>query len=206
MAIYLLANVAYLRVLSIPEIAASDHVGAAAAERTLGAAGGKLVSAIILVSILGTINGCFLTSPRLYFAQAADGLFFRKFTEVEPRYQTPSFAIAAQAAWSILLVVTGSYQTLLEYALFNMYLFYGLMVAAVMVLRRTRPDVPRPYRMWGYPATPLLFVAITAWFLGNMLITRPGPSLASLGLTATGLPVYFIWRRKRRAARATSPV
>ncbi len=195
MAIYLLANLAYLRVLSIPEIAASEHVGAAAAERAMGAAGGRLVSAIVLISILGTINGCFLTSPRFYFAQAADGLFFRKFAEVHPRFGTPAFAVAAQAAWSILLVVTGSYEALLEYAMLNMWLFYGLMVAAVIVLRRTRPEAPRPYRMWGYPATPLLFIAVTVWFLGNMLVTRPGPSLASLALTATGLPVYYLWRR-----------
>jgi APA family basic amino acid/polyamine antiporter len=204
-AIYLLANLAYLRVLAIPEIAASEHVGATAAERVLGAGGGKLVSAIILVSILGTLNGCFLTTPRVYFAQAADGLFFRRFAEVHPRFQTPSFAIVTQAAWTIVLVITGSYETLMDYALFSMWLFYGLMVAGVMVLRRTRADLPRPYRMWGYPATPLLFLAITVWFLGNMLITRPGPSLASLGLTATGVPVYFLWRRPRAAAdRATS--
>ena len=203
-AIYLLANVAYLRVLAIPEIAASEHVGATAAERVLGAGGGKLVSAIILVSILGTLNGCFLTTPRVYFAQAADGLFFRRFAEVHPRFQTPSFAIVTQAAWAMVLVTTGSYETLVDYALFSMWLFYGLMVAGVMVLRRRRADLPRPYRMWGYPATPLLFLAIAAWFLGNMLITRPGPSLASLALTATGVPVYFVWRRPRAAAVGTA--
>jgi len=200
--IYLLANLAYLRVLSIPEIAGSEHVGATAAEQVLGGAGGKLVSAIILVSILGTLNGCFLTTPRVYFAQAADGLFFRRFAEVHPRFQTPSFAIVTQAAWAIVLVITGSYETLVDYALFSMWLFYGLMVAGVIVLRRTQPEVARPYRMWGYPATPLLFLAIAAWFLGNMLVTRPGPALASLGLTATGVPVYFLWRP--RASRRVS--
>jgi APA family basic amino acid/polyamine antiporter len=179
-------------------------VGATAAERALGSGGGKLVSAIILVSILGTLNGCFLTTPRVYFAQAADGLFFRRFAEVHPRFQTPSFAIVAQAAWAIVLVITGSYETLMDYALFSMWLFYGLTVAGVMVLRRTRADLPRPYRMWGYPATPLLFLAITTWFLGNMLITRPGPALASLGLTATGVPVYFLWRRPRAAAERST--
>jgi APA family basic amino acid/polyamine antiporter len=202
--IYLLANAAYLRVLAIPEIAASEHVGAAAAERVLGTGGGKLVSAIILVSILGTLNGCFLTTPRVYFAQAADGLFFRRFAEVHPRFRTPSFAIVMQAAWAIVLVLTGSYETLLDYALFSMWLFYGLMVAGVMVLRRTRADLSRPYRMWGYPVTPLLFLAITAWFLGNMLITRPGPALASLGLTATGVPVYLLWRRPRASTRVST--
>jgi basic amino acid/polyamine antiporter, APA family len=195
--VYLLANLAYLRVLSIPEIAASDHVGAAAAERVLGPAGGTLVSAIILISILGTLNGCFLTSPRVYFAQAADGLFFRKFAEVHPRYQTPGFAIMAQAAWAAVLLLTGSYETLVDYALFATWVFYGLMVAGVMVLRRKRPDVVRPYRMWGYPVTPLLFVAITGWFVVNMLVTRPGPTLAGLGLIVAGIPVFYIWAPKR---------
>jgi basic amino acid/polyamine antiporter, APA family len=203
-AIYLLANIAYLRVLTIPEIAASEHVGASAAERGLGPAGGKLVSAIILISILGTLNGCFLTTPRVYFAQAADGLFFRRFAEIHPRFQTPSFAIVAQAIWSAVLVVTGSYESLIEYALFAMWLSYGVMVGAVLVLRRTRPDAPRPYRMWGYPLTPLLFLAVTAWFLGNMLVTKPGPSLASLGLIATGLPAWFIWKGRPLAKPAAS--
>jgi APA family basic amino acid/polyamine antiporter len=201
-AIYLLANFAYLRVLSIPEIAASEHVGATAAERILGAGGGKLVSAIILVSILGTLNGCFLTTPRVYFAQATDGLFFRRFADIHPRFETPSFAIVAQGAWAVVLVITGSYETLVDYALFAMWISYGLMVAAVMVLRRTRPEVPRPYRMWGYPVTPLLFIGITGWFLVNMLVTRPGPSLASFGLIATGFPAYFIWRVRPRAVHA----
>jgi basic amino acid/polyamine antiporter, APA family len=201
-AIYLLANLAYLRVMTIAEIAASQHVGATAAERGLGAAGGKLVSAIIIVSILGTLNGCFLTTPRLYFAQAADGLFFRRFAGIHPRFQTPAFAIVAQALWSVVLVLTGSYESLIEYALFAMWLSYGAMVAAVMVLRRTRPDAPRPYRMWGYPVTPLLFLAVTGWFLLNMLITKPAPSLASLGLVATGLPAWLIWKRRPTAAAA----
>ncbi len=204
MAIYLLANLAYLRVLSLPEIAASNHVGADAAERVLGTAGGTLVSVIILISILGTLNGCFLTTPRVYFAQAADGLFFRKFAEVDPRHRTPGFAILAQAAWAAVLLLTGSYETLVDYALFATWLFYGLMVAGVIVLRRKRPDAPRPYRMWGYPVTPLLFVAITAWFVVNMLVTRPGPSLAGLALILTGIPVYRTWARHDVILRETA--
>jgi APA family basic amino acid/polyamine antiporter len=194
-AIYLLANFAYLRVLTIPEIAASAHVGADAAGRVMGAAGGTVVSVIILVSILGTLNGCCLTIPRVYFAQASDGLFFRRFAEIHPRYGTPAFAIVAQSAWAAVLLVTGSYETLIDYALFGIWVFYALMVAGVIVLRRTRPDVPRPYRMWGYPVTPLVFLAITVWFLGNMLVTRPGPAFAGLGLILTGIPAYFVWRR-----------
>ncbi len=193
--IYLLANIAYLHVLSIPEIAASEHVGATLADRLMGARGGMLVSLTILVSIVGTLNGCFLTSPRVYFAQARDGLFFQKFGEIQPRYQTPGFAILAQGAWAIVLLVSGSYETLLDYAMFALWLSYGLMVAGVMVLRRKQPDLPRPYRMWGYPITPVLFLMITGWFLVNMLRTRPVPSLAGLLLIAAGIPIYFVWAR-----------
>jgi APA family basic amino acid/polyamine antiporter len=194
-AVYLLANLAYLRVMSVAEVAASSHVGADATVRVLGTAGGSVVSLIILVSILGTLNGCFLTIPRVYFAQAADGLFFRKFAEVHPKYGTPGFAILAQGVWAALLLLTGSYETLIDYALFGIWVFYGLMIGAVMVLRKTQPNLPRPYRMWGYPVTPVIFLAITAWFLGNMLVTRPGPAWAGLGLMLTGVPAYFLWQR-----------
>ena len=194
-AVYLLANLAYLRVLSIPEIAASAHVGADAAERVMGPVGGTLVSLIILTSIVGTLNGCFLTMPRVYFAQASDGLFFRRFTAVHPRYRTPGFAIAAQAVWSAVLILTGTYETLVVYAMFALWLMYAFMIGAVMVLRRTQPDLPRPYRMWGYPVTPLLFLGIAILFLANMLITQPGPSFAALGLIVAGVPVYVLWRR-----------
>jgi len=194
-AIYVLANVAYLHVLSIPEIAASDHVGASAAERVMGSAGGTLVAAIILTSIIGSLNGCFLTSPRVYFAQAGDGLFFSKFAESHPRFRTPAFAILAQAGWAIVLLVSGTYETLADYAMFAVWVFYGLMVLGLIRLRRKRPDLPRPYRMWGYPATPLLFLAVAAYFVVNTLVSRPAPALAGLALIATGVPVYFYWRR-----------
>jgi len=206
-AIYTLANTAYLRVLSIPEMAASDHVGASAAERALGPAGGTLVSLIILLSITGTLNGAFLTSPRIYFAQARDGLFFRRFGEVHPRYQTPGFSIAAQAVWSIVLLLSGTYESLADYAMFAIWISYALMVAGLMILRRKRSEMPRPYRMWGYPVTPILFLAVAAWFLANTIITRPLPSLAGFAFIATGVPVYFVWRKSGQAvARAASAV
>lgn len=196
-AIYLLANIAYLRVLSIPEIAASDHVGASMAERVLGTAGGRLVSVIILMSIVGTLNGCFLTSPRIYFAQARDGLFFRKFASIHPRHQTPGFAIVAQGLWAAVLLISGSYESLVDYAMFALWLSYGAMVAGVIVLRIKRPELPRPYRMWGYPVTAVLFLAITAWFLVNMVLTRPIPSLVGSALIVAGIPIYFFWARGR---------
>jgi len=200
-AIYLLANVAYMRVLSISEIAMSDHVAADVAARVLGTSGGELVSLIILMSIIGTLNGCFLTSPRIYFAQARDGLFFRKFANVHPHHQTPSFAIVAQGLWAAVLLVTGSFESLLDFAMFALWLSYGAMVAGVMVLRVKHPELPRPYRMWGYPVTAILFLAITGWFLGNMLVTRPAPSLAGLGFIIAGVPIYYFWTRRQSTNR-----
>ncbi len=194
-AIYVIANIAYMRVLTIPQIAASEHVGADAAAAVLGSTGATVVTVLIMLSVLGTLNGCFLTSPRVYFAQAADGLFFRKFAEVHPVYGTPGFAILAQAGWSAVLLLSGSYESLIDYSIFGIWVFYGLMIAAVVVLRRTRPDLPRPYRMWGYPVTPFVFLGVALWFVVNMLFTRPGASFASLGLISTGIPAYWMWRR-----------
>lgn len=151
-----------------------------------------MVSIVILLSVIGTLNGCFLTSPRIYFAQARDGLFFRKFGEIHPRFQTPSFSIAAQGMWAAVLILSGSYESLAEYSMFATWLFYGLMVAGVILLRRKQPELTRPYRMWGYPFTPLLFLAVTAWFLINTLITRPFPALAGLVLIAAGIPIYLL--------------
>lgn len=199
-AIYVLANLAYMRVLSIPEIASSEHVGATVAERVLGPHGGAVVALIILLSIIGTLNGCFLTSPRVYFAQARDGLFLKRFGEVHPRFQTPGFAIVAQGAWAAVLLISGSYETLLDYAMFAIWLSYGVMIAGLIVLRRTRPDLPRPYRMTGYPITPILFLLVATWFLLNMMVTRPVPSLAALALIATGVPVFFVYKRRQRVA------
>lgn len=194
MLLYVLANIAYLRVLTIPEIANSDHVGATMAERVLGPWGGKLVSLIILLSIAGALNGCFLTTPRIYFAQARDGLFFRAFGDVHPRFQTPAYAIAAQGIWAAVLLISGSYEWLMDYAMFAIWLFYAAMVAGVIVLRRKQPDLPRPYRMWGYPYTTFLFIAVAVLFLGNTLINRPIPSLVGLALIAAGIPVYYLRR------------
>lgn len=193
-ALYLLANIAYLNILSIPEIAATDRVGAVLAERTIGPAGATVLSLTVLLSIMGAINGCILTSARIPFAQAQDGLFFRRFASAHPRFHTPAFAIVAQGVWSAMLVMSGSYESLVSYSIVAAWIFYTLGVGAVFVLRRKVPDAIRPYRMFGYPFTLWLFVLVSVGFVANAFVTQPRPSLMALLIIATGIPTYFGWR------------
>jgi len=196
--IYVLANVAYLRVLSPGEIAATDRVGALAAERTMGPWGGSFVALTILISIVGAINGWALTAPRIYFAQAQDGLFFRRFAQIHPRYQTPGFSILVFGAWAALLALTGTYETLASYAMFAAWIFYGLTSMGVLALRRKFPNRPRPYRMTGYPVTLFLFVAVALGFVVNTFIATPGPAVVGTLLIAAGLPAYLFWKGSAR--------
>jgi APA family basic amino acid/polyamine antiporter len=195
--IYVMVNVAYLRVLTIPELANADRVGAVTAERTLGHAGATLVSITILLSILGSLNGRLMTQPRVYFAQALDGLFFKRFATVHPVYRTPSFSIAMQAAWSAVLILTGSFEALVDYRIFGIWMLNVITVAGVIRLRRTRPDWQRPYRMWGYPFSTLAFIVCGAAFMVNTLIARPRPSITGLAIMAAGVPMYYFWRRRK---------
>jgi APA family basic amino acid/polyamine antiporter len=201
--VYTLANVAYLHVLTVPEIAGADAVGAAAAHKAFGALGGGLVSLIILVSVVGASNGQLLTAPRILFAQAGDGLFFRSFRRIHSRYQTPSFSILAQGIWSGLLALTGSYEALMTYAMFAAWVVYGATVTSVLVLRHKYPDARRPYRMWGYPVTTLAFIAVALWFVGNTIVNQPGASLLGALLIGAGIPVYYVWRHRSSDGQLT---
>jgi APA family basic amino acid/polyamine antiporter len=194
-ALYVLANVAYLKVLTVQYIALTERVGADLAMRTMGSIGGTFVSATVLLSIVGAVNGCILTAARLPFAQARDGLFFATFGKVHPRFQTPASAILWGGIWTTLLILTGSYETLYSYSIVAAWIFYTLSVGAVLVLRRRLPHVARPYRMWGYPVTPLLFVAVSVWFVVNAFVTQPGPSLMACVIVASGVVAYWVWRR-----------
>jgi APA family basic amino acid/polyamine antiporter len=200
MALYLGANLAYMHVLTVPEIAASDRVGATVMQRIAGGPGARLLSLLVLCSITGAINGNIMTGARIPFAQARDGLFFTRFGRIHPKFKTPSFAIAVQGAWSLVLLLSGSFEALSSYTILSAWLFYVLTVGAVAVLRRRRPDAPRPYRMWGYPATLWIFLAASAWFIVDSVIAQPGPSLAALVITAAGLPFYFIWKVRNSAS------
>ncbi|HEY7821097.1 MAG TPA: amino acid permease [Vicinamibacteria bacterium] len=195
MGIYLSANLAYLHVLSLGEIADTPRVAATVAEQTLGVLGASFVSLTILLSIIGSTNGNVLTAARVYFAQAGDGLFFDRVAEIHPRYRTPWVSLLLQGVWASILAASGSYEKLFEYVIFASWIFYGMTVAGVLILRQREPDRERPYRMWGYPLTPILFAGVSFWFVLNTLVTRPGPSLLGLAIIATGIPAYFYWRR-----------
>jgi APA family basic amino acid/polyamine antiporter len=194
MVLYIGANLAYMNVMTVQEIAATERVGAAVAERAMGPAGASFLSGVVLLSIIGAINGCILTAPRIPFAQAKDGLFFSRFGHVHSRFKTPSFAIVVHALWTGLLILTGSYETLASYSILSAWIFYTLGVLAVWTLRRKTPDVPRPYRMWGYPTTLWLFIAVSVWYLVDAFVNQPKTSLIAVAISVAGIPFYFIWR------------
>jgi APA family basic amino acid/polyamine antiporter len=195
MVLYVSANLAYLAVMTIPEIAATTRVGADLATRTMGSIGGTFVSLTVLLSIIGAVNGCILTAARLPFAQARDRLFFARFGEVHPRFQTPASAILWGGLWTAILVLSGSYDTLYSYSIVAAWIFYTLTVAAVFILRRKLPHAARPYRMWGYPFTLWLFLAASVWFMVNAFLAEPWPSFMAFVIVASGVLAFWIWRR-----------
>ena len=203
-ALYVLANVAYLRLLPIDEIAMSERVGATLATRTMGTSGGDVLSVVVLFSIIGAVNGCILTGARIPFAQAKDGLFFRGFARIHPRFHTPALAIAVQAAWTAVLIASGSYKNLVSYAIIAAWIFYTVSVAAVFVLRRRFPDARRPYKMWGYPYTLLVFLGVSIWFIANSFVMQPVPSFWALAIVGSGVPAYAIWRKSAIVPRLYS--
>jgi basic amino acid/polyamine antiporter, APA family len=194
--IYVLLTAAYLRVLPVAAVAASPRVGGEVADRVFGAGGAVILSITILISIIGSANGTALTAARLYFAQAADGLFFARFATVHPKFKTPSFSIVMQGVWASILALTGSYELVATYAIFCAWFFYLLVVVGLMILRWRAPAVPRPYRMLGYPFTPIAFAAVTVWFLINSIAGNPVPSLTGMAILLAGIPVYLIWGRR----------
>jgi APA family basic amino acid/polyamine antiporter len=161
----------------------------------MGPYGASILSVIVLLSVLGAVNGCLLTSPRIPFAQAHDGLFFSAFGRVHPRFKTPAFAVVVLGLWTSVVILTGSYETLAAYTMLSAWLFYTLGVLAVWVLRRKAPGMPRPYKMWGYPTTLWLFVLVSVWYMLDAFVSQPKPSFIALGIAAAGIPFYYIWRK-----------
>ena len=198
--LYLMANLGYVRALGPAGVANSQRVAADAIGTILGPVAGAVVSALILVSIFSALNGLILTTPRMYYAMARDGLFFQKLTSVHPRFGTPAFAIVTLTAWGALLAASGTFSQLLTYAVFTGWIFYALGALAVMMLRRSEPNAVRPFRVPGYPVTPILFVVAAIALVINTIVTQPGISSIGLAFVALGAPVFFIWRSRGRAS------
>jgi len=227
MGLYLLANVAYFYTLSPTEIASistKSSVATEVAKQFLGPLAISFIAAALLSSTFGTLHTSILTGARVPYAMARDGLFLRSLSRVSPRTHVPIGALIVQAVWACILVVafSSSFDTLTDYAIFGLWIFYGLVTAAVFILRRKLPDMERPYRTWGYPVVPVLFLLATAMILGTTLwgsrtdfadavtlmlhgqllsgfgVLARNPPIAGIFLIALGLPVYWLWERRAK--------
>jgi len=200
--IYVLTNIAYLFLLSSSEIAGSSRVAADAVESVLGPTGGSMIALAIFISTFGTAGIYTLTAPRIYFAMAKDKVFFRKIAEIHPQYLTPAFAIIFQSLWAILLILFwGTFENLISYVVFTDAIFFALAAVGVFVLRKKMPNAERPYRTFGYPITPIIFIAIEVWFVLTIVSEKPLQSLVGLGFLLLGVPVYYFWKRKSFSPR-----
>jgi APA family basic amino acid/polyamine antiporter len=205
-ALYLLANIAYMWLLTPAQMAASPRIAADAVSTVLGPIGGSLISIAIVISTFGVVGIYTLTAPRIYYAMASDGVFFRKVAEIHPRYQTPAFAIIFQSLWAaVLILFWGTFENLISYVVFTDWIFFALSGASVIVLRHTMPDAPRPYRVPGYPWVPLFFVGTSAWFVAMTLVAKPAQALAGLLFLGLGVPVYYAWKRQGAPVRPEGP-
>ena len=194
-AIYLLTNLAYFYVLPASAVASTDRVAAEMMRRILGAPGAAAVSLAAMISIFAALNGSILSGSRVPFAMARDGLFFRGVERIHPVHRTPSVSILVLSAWACLLVLSGRYDQLYTYVIFASAILYGMATASVIVLRFRRPDMPRPYRVIGYPLVPIAFVLGIACLIASTLRSSPRESILGLLLISIGLPFYFYWKR-----------
>jgi APA family basic amino acid/polyamine antiporter len=206
LAVYGLLNLAYCYALPIQEIAASSStlhgtappVAFKAASTFLPRFGAQLVAIAALLSTIGVLNGSILTGARITYAMARDGLFLARFAELGERSAVPVASIILQGAWACVLVLSATFDQLTDCVIFAGMIFYAATTTAVFVLRKKRPDAPRPYKTLGYPVVPALFVVVAIWLVINTFSTNPKESVAGIGLIALGLPVYF-WQRKANA-------
>jgi APA family basic amino acid/polyamine antiporter len=200
-ALYLFVNTAYffaLTPLEVADVPASSSVATEVLKRFLGPLAVSMTAVALMVSSFGALHASVLANSRIPFAMARDGLFFRSLARLSPRSNVPARAILAQSGWASVLALSGSYDTLTDSVIFASWLFYGLVTASLFVFRKTMPDTPRPYRAWGYPVVPLIFVFVTAALLINTFVASPREALRGVALLAAGLPLYWYWARRAR--------
>lgn len=200
--IYLLTNLAYLYVIPIEAVGRSPLVAADTMLALFGRTGVVFVSLFVMISSFSSLNGSMLASPRIFFAMADDGLFFRSIARVHPRFHTPHVAILLAAALGAALVLSRSFEQLTGMFVLAIWPFYALSAAAVYRLRRRRPDLPRPYTVVGYPVVPAVFVLSVAWFVVNALVTEPLSTGITFALILAGVPVYYAAFHDRGGTRA----
>jgi APA family basic amino acid/polyamine antiporter len=198
--IYLFANVAYLAALGADGVANSSRVAATAVSFVIGPRVAKLVALTVLISMFSAANSIMLTAPRVYYAMAKDGVFFQRLSEVHPRFGTPAFAVIAAATWAATLAASGTFEQLLTYVVFIGWIFYALAAASVFVYRKRLPYADRPYRVPGYPVTPLVFIAAAIALVTNTIATQPKRAVVGLGIVLAGAPAYAIWRKQHAAS------
>ena len=199
--LYLAVNAAYLLVVPLAAMPGRELIAADVASAVLGSAGVVFVSVAVAVSTFGTLNGSMMTGPRIFFAMADDGLFFRRLAKVQPRFGTPVASIALAVVLGGVFVSVRTFAQLADAFVIGIWPFYALGVLAVFVLRRRHPDMPRPYRAWGYPGLPILFLGGALFVLGNYLVTQPLTFAVNVAVVLTGVPVYVLWTRRVSADR-----
>ena len=202
-ALYVSVNASYYYVLTPVEVAnvpADAPVVTVAATRFLGPAATGAITAMLAVSVITALQIATLLGARIPYAMACDGVFFGALGHVSPRTRVPVRALLTQATWTSVLVLSGTFDTLTDYALFAVLIFMALATGSVFVFRRTMPEAQRPYRTWGYPVVPILFLLTAAWLIVNTVQTAPRQALSGLGLIALGLPFYLYWTGRRSGA------
>src|ERR1700733_5508902 len=222
--LYVLCNFVYLSVLPMAgsatattimgrgiQFASEDRVATAVMEQagtSLGAAGAgfgaKLMAAVILISTFGCVNGLLMAGARVYYAMSRDGLFFKSVGKLSEKSKTPVNSLWVQWAWTCLLCLSGSYGQLLDYVIFAVLVFYILTITGLFVLRRTRPDVPRPYKAFGYPVLPGLYIVMAGWICAVLLRYKPQYTWPGLMIVLLGIPVYLVWTRMAARIRQES--
>ena len=192
MAIYLAVNAAYLYVSPVTAVAASPLIAADTMQAIFGQIGVSFVSVVVTVSTFGALVAIMLAAPRIFFAMAEEGLFFRAVARVHSRYNTPHVAIMLAAALGVLFVLTRTFEQLADTFVLSIWPFYGLAIAGLYRLRRTRPDLPRPYRVPGYPVVPAVFLVGVIYLVGSALVADPLWTGVTFGIVFAGVPLYFV--------------
>ncbi|MEN6500964.1 MAG: amino acid permease, partial [Tenuifilaceae bacterium] len=207
--LYMLVNYIYIKVLPVRgspdattvmgqgmQYASNDRVGTAAMYGTFGESAAIIMAILIMISTFGCVNGMILSGARVYYAMAKDGLFFKQ-VGILNSMGVPGVSLALQCAWACILCLSGTYSNLLDYVIFSVLIFYVLSVVGVFILRVKKPDVARPYKTWGYPVTPAVYILACTFIMVILLIYKPAYTWPGLIIVILGIPVYYLWKRPK---------